>query len=126
AEVVNSAGAVVRTLATNLPESAGTNTLVWDGRGSSGSPVPTGLYRVVLKSTDPLGNVRTAAPAIEIDSTPPTASLVASTITPTQAVQVQFADVGSGVASATLKFGSIRRSLQAGQNTISYAPKRWA
>jgi hypothetical protein len=126
ANITDSAGTVVRTLASNLPESPGTNTLVWDGRDSSGIPVPTGTYTVTVTSTDPLGNVSTGQASIEIDSTPPTASLVASTLTPTQAVQVNFADQGSGLASAAIQMGSIKRALLSGQTTVSYAPKRWS
>jgi len=48
ARVLNIAGRVVRVIASNVPASAGVNTLAWDGRGTTGSPVPAGTYLIEL------------------------------------------------------------------------------
>jgi hypothetical protein len=48
ATVLNIAGRSVRTLAASAPAAAGVNTLSWDGRSTSGSPVPSGIYLVQL------------------------------------------------------------------------------
>jgi hypothetical protein len=125
ATITNSSGVDVRTLASGLAENSGANTLVWDGRNSAGNSVPTGMYAANVTSTDPLGNVSTGSAQIEIDSTPPTADLETYSVRPTQAVRVKFDDVGSGVASASIQIGSVRRTLPANEHTISYAPKRW-
>jgi len=46
AAVLDSADAVVRTLATKRPFGPGTNVLAWDGNGANGTPVPDGRYRL--------------------------------------------------------------------------------
>jgi hypothetical protein len=125
ATITNSSGMVERTLASDFAEGSGTRTLVWDGRNAAGNPVTTGKYTANVTSTDPLGNVSTGNATIEIDSTPPTADLETYSVRPTRAVRVKFEDVGSGVASASIQIGSVRRILPANEHTISYAPKRW-
>jgi hypothetical protein len=125
ATIKSAAGVVVRALASGFSEGSGNHTLVWDGRNAAGDPVPTGLYTADLSSTDPLGNVSSGSASIEIDSTPPTAALQTASVRPTQAVRVKFEDVGSGIGSASIQIGSIRRTLPSGEHTVSYAPERW-
>lgn len=48
ARVLNIAGRVVRVIASNVPATAGVNTLAWDGRNAAGSPVPAGRYLIEL------------------------------------------------------------------------------
>jgi hypothetical protein len=127
AQIENASGTVVRTLASGLFEGAGTHTLVWDGRDSSGNPVPTGTYTAKLTSDDPVGNVATASGTIGIDSTPPTVTLAHKTLRPSQAVIVRFADQGSGVATGSITVdGTHKQILRQGETTLSYGPRRWA
>jgi hypothetical protein len=127
AEIESASGTVVRTLVSGLFEGAGAHTLVWDGRDSSGNPVPTGTYTAKLTSDDPVGNTTTATATIGIDSTPPTVSLAHTTLRPTQAVVVRFADSGSGVATGSITIdGAHKQVLRQGETTLSYGPRRWA
>jgi flagellar hook assembly protein FlgD len=48
ATVLNIAGRSVRVLASGATAAAGVNTLSWDGRSTSGSLVPAGIYLVQL------------------------------------------------------------------------------
>jgi flagellar hook assembly protein FlgD len=52
-EVLDSAAAVVRSLAVTQAYRSGPSTLVWDGRNASGKLVPDGDYRVRLTATSP-------------------------------------------------------------------------
>jgi hypothetical protein len=127
AQIENASGTVVRTLASGLFEGAGAHTLIWDGRDSNGNPVPTGTYTAKLTSDDPVGNVANASASIGIDSTPPTVSLAHTTLRPTQAVLVRFADDGSGLTSGSITIdGAHKQVLRQGETTLSYGPRRWA
>jgi hypothetical protein len=55
ARVRNIAGRPVRTVCTDKPCPAGTNTLLWDGRSDGGLPVPSGLYLVEVLAKSPVG-----------------------------------------------------------------------
>jgi hypothetical protein len=124
--IENASGTVVRTLASGLSEGNGAHTLVWDGRDSNGNPVPTGTYTAVLSSNDPLGNISNAGATIGIDSTPPTVSLAQTTLHLTQAVDVGFADQGSGVATGSITIdGAHKQVLHSGETSLSYGPRRW-
>lgn len=61
--VLNIAGRPVRMLETGATRTAGVNTLTWDGRSGSGTPVPSGQYllRVTARSED-----GTAATALRV------------------------------------------------------------
>ena len=116
----------MRTLATGLFEGDGAHTLVWDGRDSNGNPVPTGTYTAELTSDDPVGNISNASATIGIDSTPPTVSLAQTTLHLTQAVDVGFADQGSGVATGSITVdGAHKQVLHSGETSLSYGPRRW-
>ena len=69
--VLDAKGDVVRTVAA-LTEAAGSRSLVWDGKVSSGGALvaaPDGTYRVALRATDAAGNHSTASVAVTVDDT---------------------------------------------------------
>jgi hypothetical protein len=85
--------------------------------------VPDGTYTATIGSTDAVGNVSKATATIEIDSTPPTVSLLAKTIKSNQAVVLKIRDALSGVATATATFDNGHTSsLRDGQEQLVYAP----
>jgi hypothetical protein len=103
ATVTNSAGQLVRTIASGFTVGAGAQSLVWDGRDSAGNALPDRTYTVGLTSTDPFGNRSATSASITLDSTPPTVTMTSpGTITPSQGASFQVTDSGSGVSSATL------------------------
>ncbi|PWK13446.1 FlgD immunoglobulin-like domain containing protein [Tumebacillus permanentifrigoris] len=57
--VYNSAGALVKTLATNIANLAGSNSVVWDGKNASNLFVAAGTYTVKITATDALGWIST-------------------------------------------------------------------
>ncbi|MBL0385939.1 S8 family serine peptidase [Tumebacillus sp. ITR2] len=50
--IYNSANALVKTLVTNVQQSAGANSLTWDGKNSSGVLAPDGIYTYKITATD--------------------------------------------------------------------------
>lgn len=56
AKVKNDRGDVVRVLAQNLDIAAGSRSLTWDGRDSTGANVPDGTYTAYLVTKDPSGS----------------------------------------------------------------------
>ena len=54
-ELLNIAGRVVARVCTDGPATAGTNTLLWDGRGQGGTRVPGGRYLVRITAHDRAG-----------------------------------------------------------------------
>ena len=52
AEVMNIAGHRVRTVTSGEMMAAGTNSVIWDGRGQSGPMVPSGPYLIRLHVKD--------------------------------------------------------------------------
>lgn len=68
AAIENSAGTVVRTLASDLAVAAGDNTLTWDGLDQSGSPVPNGTYTVAVSFTDAAGSSGAAHASVRVEA----------------------------------------------------------
>ncbi|NLH98193.1 MAG: hypothetical protein GX446_01730 [Chthonomonadales bacterium] len=60
AQIVGSAGNVVRTLSQGRSATEGANVLLWDGRDQKGISVPSGTYLVKLTATDGEGRAATA------------------------------------------------------------------
>lgn len=70
----------VRTLQTATLLTAGAQTLDWDGRNDSSTPLGDGTYRFVLSMTDKADNTTTAESTVKIDTVRP--SLTLTSITP--------------------------------------------
>jgi hypothetical protein len=68
AEIENSSGNVVRTLATNLAVAAGDHTLAWNGLDRAGSPVPNGRYAVAVSFTDAAGNHGSGQASVRVEA----------------------------------------------------------
>lgn len=103
-QVLNSAGAVVRTLASGYAAQEGDRGLTWDGRDSAGGALPDGTYVVRVQSNDYNGQSTAADASIQIDGTPPTMARTSpERIAPEDVVLLNVADAGSGVKSAYFK-----------------------
>lgn len=75
--IKDSLGRDVKTLASNVSQQVGTNSLVWDGKNSSGALVPNGSYSYRITSTDSYGNVsNTYQGTVNIDTLIPIVSQI--------------------------------------------------
>lgn len=63
-QIFDSAGQLVRTI-TGGAASAGTNSLVWDGKGNNGKVIPAGTYSVSVAATDAAGTKFSGTPMIQ-------------------------------------------------------------
>jgi hypothetical protein len=124
ATIKNSSGDVVRTLASNLPVSAGDNELTWDGLNSSGSPVPDGKYTVAVSYLDAAGNSGLGHASVEIDGTPPVVTVISpKTLNSSQGLVIDVHDAVSGLNTATLAVdGRHVQSPGNGGSQFIYAP----
>ena len=67
---------LVRTIISEKPTPAGTETVLWDGKNDSGSAVTDGLYVITVTATDNCGNTRTKSTVpLEVDTTPPVVAI---------------------------------------------------
>ncbi len=66
AEVLNIAGRPVKLLVSDRAMSAGSNTLIWDGRSAKGLAVPSGIYLVRVKAADQDGGQSEALAMVRI------------------------------------------------------------
>lgn len=64
ADIVGNNGQTIRTVSQGRSASAGSNTVLWDGRNAAGIAMPAGSYILRLKATDDQGNVATATQQI--------------------------------------------------------------
>jgi hypothetical protein len=127
--IVNSAGAVVRTLRTAAPLAAGSYTYTWNGRNDAGAFVPRGTYRSRVVAVEPLSTrtqqVSFIADAFRVavsDTTPARGQRITVTATTAESLKtvprltvfqpgiasytVSMATVSSGVYRATLTLKS--------------------
>jgi len=70
AEVLNSAGQVVRALTQEAGQTAGQHTLAWDGRDQVGAAVPDGNYTIRLHAAGTLQSAEQTT-SVTVDNTPP-------------------------------------------------------
>jgi FlgD Ig-like domain len=124
ATILNSASQAVRSLASNAPILQGSHTLTWDGLNGSGSPVADGSYTLAISYTDAAGNSGAARASVEVDGTPPTATMVSPSRLPRMnGLVLEIADNLSGVKSASLSVdGTNVRTLAAGASQFTYVP----
>jgi flagellar hook assembly protein FlgD len=128
--IVNAAGSVVRTIATDLPMDAGTHAFAWNGRNDLGAFVARGTYRSIVRATDgaDLGAVQAVAVLADAfriapsDTTPGRGQRITVTATTAEALaaaprlrvnqpgrsgwSVAMTRVSSGVYRATITFRS--------------------
>ncbi|MGO9901117.1 MAG: FlgD immunoglobulin-like domain containing protein [Solirubrobacteraceae bacterium] len=125
AVVTNSAGQVVRTLATNLAVQPGGQSLTWDGLDGDGNPSPDGNYTATLTSTDPVGNISTTTASILLDSTPLTVRMLSPRSLPSvQGLVVSVVDKGSGVAAASLSVAGHIVAREIANGRLIYRPRK--
>ncbi len=67
ATVLNIAGRPVRTICETKDCEAGTNTLLWNGQGNNGLPVPNGRYLIRITAQNGAGQSATALTALRLD-----------------------------------------------------------
>jgi len=72
---VEPVGPALRTLAAGLA-TAGAGSVVWDGLGEGGAPVPDGLYAIVVQATDGCGNTARSVRGVRVDTRPPTVQIL--------------------------------------------------
>ncbi|NHN34881.1 OmpL47-type beta-barrel domain-containing protein [Paenibacillus agricola] len=70
-EVYNEAGALVRSLPQGI-QSSGTYSVVWDAKDNNGNIVPSGQYKIVLKSFDGVNTFITIIGTVLLDTSTPT------------------------------------------------------
>jgi hypothetical protein len=125
AAIKSSSGAVVQTLATNSPVTAGDHTLQWNGLDASGSPVADGTYTAVLTYADAAGNQGSGKASVVVDGTPPVVTPVSyPSISSSPDLVLDVHDALSGLAQATLTIngGPVVQSLGSGESQFAYAP----
>ena len=64
--VYNSAGTLVRTLVNNALQTSGAKSVTWNGKTSSGTIVPSGIYTIRISVADKAGNKATPYPTTKI------------------------------------------------------------
>ncbi|TAK08359.1 MAG: hypothetical protein EPO39_04595, partial [Candidatus Manganitrophaceae bacterium] len=67
--------ASVKTVLSGIRHLPGLGGTIWDGRDDSGTVVPDGRYRISVFAKDLCGNVAEKSVDVEVDHTPPTASI---------------------------------------------------
>jgi hypothetical protein len=124
AVIKNSLGGVVTTLASDLAVPAGAQTLSWDGRNGSGTPVADGTYTVSITYTDAAGHSGSGSASLEVDGTPPVITPVSSTTrTPSGELVIGVHDALSGLGNAALSVDGVEvQSLTSGGSQFVYAP----
>lgn len=63
-EIRNLSGVLIRRLVAAVPQGAGVQTLTWNGRGNSGSAVPSGRYLINVRAETPEGQVAQAVTGV--------------------------------------------------------------
>ncbi len=65
----------LRTIASGLQHSGGTENAVWDGKDDANMTVQDELYGIVVFATDSCGNTRQRKVPVEVDNTPPSVEI---------------------------------------------------
>jgi hypothetical protein len=65
-EIRNISGVLIRRLASGLAQSAGAQTLAWNGRGDSGAAVPNGQYLITISAVTPDGQAAQAITGVRL------------------------------------------------------------
>ena len=69
-EIYNQSNVLIRSLSQGL-QPAGSHSVTWDGRDATGSLVPSGRYRIMLKSFDGLNTFEVEILTLDLDTAPP-------------------------------------------------------
>ena len=114
----------IRDLGDNVPTAAGQHAVDWDGYGDSTKPVPDGVYRLVLTSSDPSGITGTTSAPVEIDNHPPSIHFRSLRIKPGGRLEVVIRDALSGVVSGVLVVdGRVVARLHHKQARFTFRPR---
>lgn len=99
----------IRTIGSATPYLAGIGTASWNGLNDAGGPVPNGRYAFVVSATDVCGNSGSKWVPVEVDSSPPLATISypasSSPLLPTTLVDVRGTVSDPHLNSYTLEAG---------------------
>jgi hypothetical protein len=126
---VRGAGGVVRQLATNISQQAGSHTIDWDGLDAHGNPVPDGAYAFEISATNVFASNASGTAPVTVDSRPPVATPASpATLNRSSGLVINVHDALSGLNTAALAVdGKQVQSLGNGGSQFIYVPsKGWS
>jgi hypothetical protein len=125
--ILNSSGQRVRDLGDDVPVGAGSHAVDWEGYADDTTPVPDGIYRLVLDARDGDGAPSSLSAPITIDAHAPTARLVSRRLTTSSRLVITLRDNLSGLSYASARIsGRLVAHVGPGAQELRYRlPHRW-
>jgi len=132
-DIVNAAGATVRSWSGSSATSPATITRTWDGHGSDGRVQPGGVYQAKLRSLDAAGNSNLRTQSVRLELTPLVIASASGTSafnpTPNTFGSARFTTSFSRLASYKLEIadaqGQIVRTITTGTNLAPAMDQFW-
>ncbi|EFM09007.1 peptidase S8 and S53 subtilisin kexin sedolisin [Paenibacillus curdlanolyticus YK9] len=93
--LVNSSNATIKTFASNIATTAGSQSVTWDGKTSATAFAPDGTYTLKVTTTDAVGLIATSTVPFTLESGAPKITAVSATPNPFKV---------TGTANATIKY----------------------